>query len=774
MTILSLNKKILQWVQHMLKPAPNLRPSFWTSFWPSFWPSFWGGGGNYARLASVLFAVTGLVFGIATYLVLSDLTPIRPTAQIVWPLLSLNLFVMMGLVILISWQLLALRRARREKRVGAVLHNRLIVLFALIAVIPALLVAIFASVTLESGLDSWFSQRTKTIISNSTEVANAYLTEHRASLQRDSLIMARDLNRANKIWQTNRPRFINILQAQANIRALPQALLIHRNGTVAAAASDDRAILSARPSDAAFAAADKTPEPIILQVGNMAQVHAMIRLENIEGLYLYTTRFVNPKVIDHLVRTKRAAREYGFVETHRYETQITFALIYVILTLVILLSAIWYGLTIADYLVAPIRRLTGVAKKLGEGDWAARIEKNILSNDEIGQLAQTFNIMADRLSEQQQELIDAHNNLDDRASFTEKVLGGVSSGVIGVDINGCINHINKAACELFGLHEKTALKQSLAALVPQLNEIIISAHRAENKRPRKQLSFTDNSGEQHTILVSAVWAGQSPNHGIIITFDDLTEMLATQRNATWADIARRIAHEIKNPLTPIQLSAERILSKYGKQQKDENELLHECVGTIIRQVEDIGRMVDEFAAFARMPKAVAKVFDVADIVARSVFLQRIASPDLKFSFTHPGATSMLGDQRLLSQAMTNGLKNAVESIRSVSDEDKLSQHHIDIEITKSEDELRIAIHDSGLGWPKKNRYTVLEPYHTSKFEGTGLGLSIVKKVMEDHGGYLLLEDAPWCEDGGKGASLIMVFPLQHDKMVEKSKLLEEL
>ena len=199
------------------------------------------------------------------------------------------------------------------------------------------------------------------------------------------------------------------------------------------------------------------------------------------------------------------------------------------------------------------------------------------------------------------------------------MLGGVSSGVIGVDINGCINHINKAACELFGLHEKTALKQSLAALVPQLNEIIISAHRAENKRPRKQLSFTDNSGEQHTILVSAVWAGQSPNHGIIITFDDLTEMLATQRNATWADIARRIAHEIKNPLTPIQLSAERILSKYGKQQKDENELLHECVGTIIRQVEDIGRMVDEFAAFARMPKAVAKVFDVADIVARSVF-----------------------------------------------------------------------------------------------------------------------------------------------------------
>lgn len=735
----------------------------WLTALGHFWPK------NLARIASLLFAGLGLGLGLATYFILNDLTPIKPTPEIVWPLLSLNIFIVTGLLVLIGWQLVALRRARLQNRAGARLHIRLVSLFALIAAIPALMVAVFATVTLDRGLDGWFSDRTKSIIGNSTSVANAYLSEHRASLRRDVGIMATDLNRAAAVWKNNPARFMDFLRAQATVRSLPQALLIQRDGTVIAAASEDRAILSTMPPNQAFDAAD-SDRPVILTVGSMAQVQGLVRLPAFDGLYLYATRIVDAEVMQHLARAEQAVQEYNSMESRRYEAQVTFALVYVVLTLVILLSAIWLGMALADRLVSPIGRLIWATNRLGQGDMKTRIDASTVGDDEIGQLAHTFNTMVGRIGDQQAELLAARDDLDARASFTERVLGGVSSGVVGVDGDGLIDHVNDVACALFNTSADAVLGKPLGAVMPDLVPLSKKARGNQKKRQPRQVSITDHDGNQHTLLAAAVYAGADSQAGLVITFDDLTDLLAAQRNSAWSDIARRIAHEIKNPLTPIQLSAERIKRKYDTTATRDDDVVEQCVDTIIRQVEDIGRMVDEFASFARMPKAVLKDFDIADIVSRAVFLQRVANPDMDFRFSHPGAVTLFGDPRQLSQAMTNGLKNAVESVSGAAASD---DHHIDVTIDLDADELRIGIHDTGPGWPQANRYSLLEPYNTSRSEGTGLGLSIVKKVMEDHGGTLLLEDAPWCAAGGTGASLILAFPLHHDKTVEPSKLHED-
>ena len=707
-----------------------------------FVPRLWGG----SRAVSIFFALMGLAFGIGTYLVLNRLTPIDPTPEIVWPLLSLNLFLVTGLIVLIGWQFLSLRRARRRGAAGALLHHRIVSLFALITAVPALLVAVFASVTLDRGLDSWFSERTKAIVDGTAWVGNAYLTEHRQNLQYDSLALAQGL----AAFETQSQVF-SYLQTQP-LRGLAQALLIRRDGTIEAAAFGDRNILPDTPPQAAFEEADRTGGPAFFSPANVPDyvtpVRLLVKLQRPPlGLYLYTTRFVDSDVMHHLARTEKAIDDYDLMEARRYESQITFALVYIVLALVILLSAIWLGLAVADRLVAPVGRLMWATKQLGEGDLGARVEPDNLGDDEIGQLAKTFNTMADRIGDQQQELIAAGDTLTERANFTEMVLGGVSSGVVGINADGRINHINKAACALFGLQEADALEKPLDDIMPQLAEVTPTT-------PKHKISFMDDSGADHNILASASWTGDGQTRGMVITFDDLTDTLTAQRNAAWADIARRIAHEIKNPLTPIQLSAERIRSKYGKLIGEDDAIFNQCVETIIRHVEDIKRMAEEFTSFSRMPKPVLKPFDVSDIVTQSVFLQRVVTPQLPIEFDNPGALEMVGDSRLLSQALTNGLKNAAESIQA----DPNEKNHIDVELTRNAEEVRIAIHDTGRGWPEKNRYALLEPYNTSRPDGTGLGLSIVKKVMDDHGGKLLLEDAPWVGEGGTGASLVMVFP----------------
>lgn len=717
------------------------------------------GWADLARYSSIFLALLGLSSGVMTYLVLSNLTPLTPNRQLVWTMLSVNMFIVTGLIVVLLAQAVRLRRRQRREFAGAHMHGRMIMLFSAVAALPAILVAVFAVVTMDRGLDYWFSARTKAIIDNTSSVANAYLTDQRDSLRRDMDMMVNDLLAARDLLQRDPARFEKFLKAQSGIRKMPQALIIRENGNVLMAASPEETILTSLPPKEAFMASSE--RTAILTALESGQIMALRRLSADSDMYLYTTRILSTNVMQHLAESAVAVRDYQSMEKRRFETQLTFAMIYIVLTLVILLSAIRLAISLADRMVLPISRLIYASRRLGEGDLKSRVPvSEMRGNDEINELANSFNVMAERLGMQQ-------SSLDERARFTEKVLHGVSSGVIGIDDFERINHANESAAMLYDAAPEDLIGRKLSDIMPEFASLAAKA-RAQGGLATDQLEWQDNKSKGHRFQASAAtMAGVTG--GVVITFDDITDLLTAQRNAAWADIARRIAHEIKNPLTPIQLSAERLQAKYGNSVEGGEDIFRKCTETIIRQVEDIGRMVDEFASFARMPTAVMGQVDMHDVVAQSVLLQRVAHRDIAFDVACPTGVIMRGDRRLISQAITNLLKNAAEALRGISGEKK-----IELRVERTAEKISIIVNDSGPGWPQGNRYALLEPYHTSRAEGTGLGLSIVKKVVEDHGGKLTLADAPWCASGGTGASVQMEFPLSQNETVGQSKVLEDL
>jgi two-component system nitrogen regulation sensor histidine kinase NtrY len=734
----------------------------------------WSGLSRYAALG---LALMGLASGTSTYLILSSLTPITPTREVVWTLLSINLFIITGLFFVLLAQALRLRRRRREGKAGAYMHGRMVVLFSLITTVPAILVAIFAIVMMSRGLDYWFSARTKTIITNTTAVANAYLSEQRDSLQGDISIMAADLSKARGLVRTDPVRFTKYLRAQAGLRKMPQALVVDDTGRVVFQALPEQTILTSLPPREAFVAAAQVT--VVMSGAGNGQILALRKIDGTQGLYLYGARVLSANVVQQLRQTDAAVRDYSAMEKRRFETQLTFALVYIVMTLVILLSAIWLGLSLADRLVMPIGRLIYAARRLGEGELQTRVATTtVRSNREIDELASTFNEMAERIGSQQEDLMEAHKDLDVRARFTETVLHGVSSGVVGANDKGVIQHANEAAGALYEKHADELLGQKISEMMPEFGELVANAQ-ARQTLVTGQVRRQGTAKKGRIIQASAAVMGVSDkaHSAIVITFDDITGLLTAQRNAAWADIARRIAHEIKNPLTPIQLSAERLQSKYGDAIDESGEVFKKCTETIIRQVEDIGRMVDEFADFARMPEPVMELFDLHNVVSQNALLQRVAFRDVVYRVRCPDDMQMYGDRRLISQMLTNVLKNGAEAMHSQDGEKR-----IELLVTQSANHIHMAISDTGPGWPSGERYALLEPYNTSRDAGTGLGLSIVKKVMEDHGGKLTLDDAPWSSSGGTGAKVQMEFPLQTQKagsakgskMVGVSKKLEEL
>ena len=719
------------------------------------------------RRAAAFFGILGLALGIGSYFVVSNMTPIVASREVVWTLLSLNVFVIGGLVFVLIGQAVRLRRRSIRQHAGARLHGRMVGLFATIAVLPAVFVSVFTLVTFDRGLDHWFSSRTKTIIDNTTAVANAYLVDQRDGLRRDVTVMVADIVPALKAIEVEPERFHQFLQAQVAIRALPQALIINRQGNVLMAATPKKTILTSLPPAEAFTAAAENT--VIMTVIEQGQVQALRLLDSEMGLYLYATRILSPNVVSQLLQTEAAVREYSEMEKQRFETQLTIVIIYIVLTLVILLSAVWLGLMLADRLVTPIGRLIAASRQLGEGDLQARVDVTAeTGNAEINHLSDTFNEMAQRLGVQQRDLLLAHDRLDERAQFTEAVLHGVSSGVIGVDEEGHINHANKPAIELYDSSEAELIGASLKEAFPDFVGLADEARQRPGKTVTAPINADMASVKGFNLRASAL-AGDDVGGGLVITFDDVTDLLTAQRSAAWSDIARRIAHEIKNPLTPIQLSAERLQSKFGSEFEEQDAAFRQCTETIIRQVEDIGRMVDEFATFARMPSAVLQPFNLADVISQVTLMQRVASPDVIFTNQCPSHLKVQGDARLISQALINIVKNAAEALVHFDGEKR-----IEIVARNDAHSVTIEVSDTGPGWPDENRYALLEPYNTSRAAGTGLGLSIVKKVIDDHGGKLALIDAPWCAEGKTGATVQLELRLAETETVGQSKVLEEL
>jgi two-component system nitrogen regulation sensor histidine kinase NtrY len=469
---------------------------------------------------------------------------------------------------------------------------------------------------------------------------------------------------------------------------------------------------------------------------------------------------VNARVLQQLRATRANVAEYQLLEQRRAGVQVAFGLMYVAIALTLLLAAIWIGMWFANRLVAPIRQLMGAAQQISEGNLAVNVDVRAADGD-LAVLGSTFNTMTSELKSQRDELVGANTKLDERRRFMEAVLSGVTAGVVGVDADGTITLVNRSAETLLDKKEADLIGQPLAKVVPEFGPVLKRARKQGRRLITDQVTQR-RKGSERNFAVRVTTEGQDHEaQGFVVTFDDMTELVSAQRSTAWADVARRIAHEIKNPLTPIQLSAERIRRKYGDSITKDREVFDQCTDTIIRQVSDIGRMVDEFSAFARMPKAVMERHDVRDIVREAVFLFQVSRPEIAFELDLPDKPVVaLSDRRLLAQAVTNLVKNASEAIDSAVEADPArgGQGRVVAKVRTKGDRVQITVIDNGCGLPKENRERLIEPYMTTRTKGTGLGLAIVHRITEQHGGTLTLADAPKRNGKIEGASVRIDLP----------------
>lgn len=710
---------------------------------------------NLERNLAIVLLVGGVTSGLATFAGMTDNLPgvADPTTMLL--LLNANLIFLLGLGVLIARRLVAVWIARRRGLAGARLHTRLVGLFSLVAVAPAIVLAVFSVLFFNYGLQGWFSERVSTAVKESLAVASAYLDEHRQTINADVLAMANDLNREGSTVLFNRERFQRALATQAAVRSLTEAVVFDGSGRVIARAGFSL-LLDFDPEIPDWAMREaRRGEVVTLTAETDDRVRALVKLDSLVDTYLYVGRLVDPKVLQHMDRTRGAVQLYEQLEGKRSDLQITFALIFLVVALLLLLAAVWVGLAFANQLTRPIGRLMLATEQVRAGDLTARAPSPH-TRDELDSLTRAFNRMTGQLESQQRDLMDANRQLDDRRRFTEAVLSGVSAGVIGLDRHGRIELANRTACDILAAEPDSLVGQPLREVSPDMAELVEKARRRPRYGTESQIQFVAPDERTRTLLARVtVEKGGGAVTGFVLTFDDISELLSAQRKAAWADIARRIAHEIKNPLTPIQLSAERLKRKYLREIRSDPETFRICTDTIVRHVSDIGRMVDEFSAFARMPDPVMEEADLKRIVEQAVFLQETANPDVTFARDYPERPVMLTcDARQVERALTNLLQNAVEAIRArPGDAATLPPGEIRIWVKEEAGECVVELLDNGRGLPRAERQRLTEPYVTTRERGTGLGLAIVKKIMEDHQGDLDLQDGP---EGG--ARVRLVFP----------------
>jgi len=712
------------------------------------------------RLLGSIAVVLALVSAAVTFAVLAGLTPVVPTHRVVVTVLLVDAVASLLLIGVIGREIWSIFSARRHGRAGARLHVRIIGLFSVVAAVPAVLVAIVASITLDRGLAPWFTSRIQTVIENSLTVAQIYFNQQNALIRSEISAMAFDVSRAKPIFDTDRERFRQFLSAQARVRGLPLTLMVHNDLSVVEKAEiEGVGDIGPTTASGALASVSET-EPQVAMFLETKSVAAVIKLRGYDDTYLYVARPLDPRVIQQLQATQESVAEFANLEARRAGVQIAFALMYTVIALIVLLSAVWIGLNFANRLVAPIRRLIGAANLVSTGNLYVQVPVRRGEGD-LSQLGETFNKMTQELRTQRDDLMRARDQIDSRRRFTEAVLAGASAGVIGVDSEGKISILNRSAEKLIGQNEAKAVGRDLTEVMPELEPLFTEARTGMHRLVQGQITISRDMRERNLSVRVTTEQSADEDRGYVVTLDDITDLVTAQRTSAWADIARRIAHEIKNPLTPIQLSAERLKRKYGKVITEDRAVFEQCTDTIVRQVDDIKRMVDEFSRFARMPKPVMTSEDVADTVRQVVFLQRVGSPDIDIEVeTEREHMPAKFDRRLISQALTNIVKNATEAIAAVPPE-QLGRGRILVSVKREGGDIVIDVIDNGTGLPKENRNRLLEPYVTTREKGTGLGLAIVGRILEEHGGGMELFDAPDVASGGRGAWVRLRFAAEN-------------
>ncbi|MEM7291365.1 MAG: PAS domain-containing sensor histidine kinase, partial [Pseudomonadota bacterium] len=613
-------------------------------------------------------------------------------------------------------------RSRRKERAASRLHVRIIGLFCLVAAFPAILVAIVAGITLDIGLDRWFEIRTKRIVESSVSVARAYQNESTRVLLGNTLSMASNLDRNRRLYVLDREGFKRLFSLETRGRGLLAAWLVDENGEKILGFKIKEEEGYPPVPDIALELAKKG-EPVPIPPGNTNLIGVVFQMKQIPNSYLYTLVAIQPSVIEALRTTQANSQSYNALEQNRLPFQLAFALLYFGVCVIVLLCAIWMGISVATRIVTPIRRLMSAANEVSAGKLDARVDVRHSEGD-LRFLGETFNTMVGELETQREELVTANTLMDQRARFIEAVLSGVSAAVFSIDGEGNITIANRTAAGLLGeSYTQEGIVLNLYEHLPELASVFDNAKASKLKQYHEQITIKRDGRERTLNVQVTAEADSEAKHSYVLTLDDITDLVAAQRNTAWADVARRIAHEIKNPLTPIQLSAERIRRRYGKQiEDDDREVFDNCTETIIRQVGDIGRMVDEFSSFARMPTPVMNKNDLKKVVREIVFMQKVGFPNLDISLSMPDdAVDIVFDERMISQALINVIKNAAEAIEPVEEERKGA---IEVLMREEDDWAIIDVIDNGKGLPETNRQRLLEPYMTTREKGTGLGLPI--------------------------------------------------
>lgn len=713
---------------------------------------------RHVKLARRLaYLVTGavVVAGIAT---VSTMTGPQHDLDRVLYLLYVDAVLLLILSALIVAKLIGNWLKRKKGRSGAGFHGRLVLMFSLIAVTPAVLVAVFSAVFLNAGFQGWFNERIRNAVEQSTQVAKAYLQEHRHAMRGDILAMANDLNRAAPALTGNPVQFSRVLTTQAVLRNLPEAIVTDRSGNILARAPFSQLLEFDLAPGAAFDRADGG-DIVTMTNEQDDRIRAMVRLTRFVDAYLVVGRFVDPVVIDFIGRVESGVAQYKRIEERRSGLQVTFVMLFSAVALLMLLAAAWVGLNLASRYARPISQLAEAAENVSEGNLDVRIPPDG-GVAEIDTLVDAFNRMAAQLEQQKRGLLEANRELDERRRFTETVLTGVSAGVIGLDSAGRINLPNRSASKLLLLDLETAIGRPLPEVVPEMGPVVSAAVSGSIRQSDHEIVLSIND-QQRTLLVriAAERLGADEIIGYVVTFDDITDLETAQRKAAWADVARRIAHEIRNPLTPIQLAAERLRRRYFTEITGDRETFGNCTDTIIRQVSEIGRMVDEFSSFARMPEPDMKPNDLTEICREAVFLEDNRDKDVSVSFEGADREVLfICDRDQISRAIGNVLKNATESVKARLQETSAPPGRVTLGLKVSDgddrDGLMIVIVDNGVGLPRRNKHRLTEPYVTSRKKGAGLGLAIVKKIVEDHGGHLLFHDVSPETAGATGGAKV--------------------
>ena len=701
--------------------------------------------------------ILGPLLAIATYLFLG---PFNVAGQSIWLrfFLLLDLVYVLLIVGIVLVRILYVLSQRRSRLAGSKLHFRLAGVFTTMSLLPTITVAVFATVSINLGLEAWFSERVQSVVGTSLSAARAYADEQESALVEDLHSIAEDLKkfRKNKFFIEDDELRNELASLQLQLqRGLKEAFILNGLGNIELRGQRSYLFDFEKPDELQIK--DAVGDVVLINDFNNNELRALIYLNGFGDRYLYVTREVDGTLFNLLDETQKTAVLYQQMESDRTAYLLNFAVLYFALALLLIVSSVLFALWFAERLSKPIGRLAAAAKRVGAGELTTQVIEDE-GDDEIAQLGRYFNQMTKQLKHQRDTLIDNTEQIEERRRLFDSVLSSVTSGVIVLDPEGKVNFTNNSANILLNNFKNEEFQNQLSDIFPELNSLFQNLKKSRFDNLQSEIKLV-RSGRVENFLVRMAPMNEDGNlKGYVVAFDDITSLVSAQRSAAWGDVARRIAHEIKNPLTPIQLSAERIRKKFSPLLSDNSDGLRDMVDVITRQTDDIRRIVDEFSKFARMPELRRKNENLSALIESTVSLQQAGQPNVLINLSQPKSPVVTSvDATLINQALTNILKNAGESIATRMQNPSTSNHDgiIEVSLKNKSDSVVLNISDNGVGLPQ-DRSRLFEPYVTTREKGTGLGLAIVKKIIEEHGGVLKLEDSAPFENTGIIGALISI------------------